>query len=212
MIVERLPGGPWGQNAFLLANGSKAVLIDPGGAADATLSYLSDHQLRLEAIINTHGHFDHIGAVQPLLDATGAVFYISSREVPIMKSSNMLRFIFKSKEKVVVPAVFSDLDLLPENIEIAGLSIRCIETPGHTPGGRCFLIGEHLFSGDTVLRTMPGSAELPGGNSQALAQSIKLLRTLPQTLMLHPGHGRDTTLGEALNALPEPLSVDGENE
>lgn len=212
MMVERLPGGPWGQNSFLVVNGSQALLIDPGGSFEATLSLLAERQLTLVAIINTHGHFDHIGAVQPLLDVNGAAFYISGREVPIMKTSNLLRFIFKSKEKVIVPTVFTDLDLLPEHIQVAGLNIRCIETPGHTPGGYCFLIDDHLFTGDTVLRTVPGSADLPGGDASALARSIDLLRTFTPTLKLHPGHGRDTTLGEALSALATPHAADGEKE
>lgn len=212
MIVERLPGGPWGQNAFLVMNGSLALLIDPGGMADAMITLMIERQLKLVAILNTHGHFDHIGAVQPLLDATSTSFYISSREVPIMKTSNMLRFIFKSKEMVVVPTVFTDLDLLPEYIELAGLNVRCIPTPGHTPGGHCFLIDKHLFSGDTVLGCMAGIADLPGGDPVALARSIELLKTLPQEVTLHPGHGRDTTLGEALASMPIPLNADGENE
>ena len=202
MIVERLPGGPWGQNTFLLVNGSQALLVDPGGGADAILTLLAERQLSLAAIINTHGHFDHIGAVQQLLDATGTTFYISAREVPIMKTSNMLRFIFKSKDKVTVPTVFTDLDLLAECIELADLNIRCIETPGHTPGGYCFLIDGHLFSGDTILPKMSGIADLPGGDRTALARSIELLRTLPQEVTLHPGHGRDSPLGEALSSIP----------
>ena len=210
MIVERLPGGPWGQNSFLITNGTRALLIDPGGAASATLALLSERKLSLDGIINTHGHFDHIGAVQQLLDATDATFYISAREVPIMKTSNMLRFIFKSKEKVTIPKVFTDLDLLPECIELADLNIRCIETPGHTPGGYCFLIEGHLFSGDTVLSKMSGIADLPGGDRAALARSIELLRTLPQDLTLHPGHGRDISLGDALRSIPvsSPTSLE----
>jgi len=211
MIVERIAGGPWGQNAFLVVNGSQALLIDPGGRADGVVSLLAERQLTLVAIINTHGHFDHIGAVQPLLEATRASFYISAREVPIMKTSNMLRFIFKSKEMVVVPTVFTDLDLLPEYIELAGLKIRCLLTPGHTPGGYCFMIDKHLFSGDTVLRNMAGIADLPGGDPEALAKSIDLLRTLPQDVTLHPGHGRDTTLEEALASMDLPLNANGEN-
>ena len=210
MIVERLPGGPWGENTFLLVNGSQSLLIDPGGSAGELLSLLSQRQLSLVAIVNTHGHFDHIGAVQPLLDATGAGFYISGREVPIMRGSNLLRFIFKSKEKVVIPTVFTDLDALDGELNLAGVSIQCIETPGHTPGGYCFLIEGHLFSGDTLLRKVPGSTDLPGGDAAALARSIDLLRTLPKTLILHPGHGYDTSLGEALSQLSSPNAADGE--
>jgi glyoxylase-like metal-dependent hydrolase (beta-lactamase superfamily II) len=201
--VARVPGGPWRENSFLLANAGKAVLIDPGGPADDIIEVLEDAGLALVAILNTHGHFDHIGAVQPLIDILGVPFYISGREVPIMKTSNMLRFIFKSKEKVTVPTSFIDLDTLPEHLQLAGLSIRCIETPGHTPGGYCFYIGAHLFSGDTVLRTMPGTAELPGGDPDALLRSLELLATLPPETILHPGHGADSTLGEALTAIAE---------
>jgi hydroxyacylglutathione hydrolase len=211
MIVERIAGGPWGQNAFLVVNGALALLIDPGGRADAVVSLLAARHLTLVAILNTHGHFDHIGAVQPLIESTRASFYISGREAPIMKTSNMLRFIFKSKEMVVVPKVFTDLDLLPEYIELAGLKIRCIQTPGHTPGGYCFMIGKHLFSGDTLLRNMAGIADLPGGDPAALTNSIELLRTLPQEVTLHPGHGQDTTLDEALTSMRLPFNANGEN-
>jgi hydroxyacylglutathione hydrolase len=201
MLVERLSGGPWGQNCFLVVNNDSALLIDPGGKTDAIAQVLADGGLSLAAILNTHGHFDHIGAVQALMDSTGAEFFISAREVPIMKTSNMLRFIFKSKEKVVIPTVYTDLDLLPRQLELGGLRIDCIETPGHTPGGYCFLIEHHLFSGDTVLRTMPGSAELPGGDPAALTRSLERLATLPGDIVLHPGHGEDTTLAEALTAI-----------
>ena len=213
MHVERLVGGPWGQNCFVVHSDGHAVLIDPGGATDESveriLAYLRDRSLELAAIVNTHGHFDHIGGVTPIVAATGAEFVISAREVPIMKSSNMLRFIFKVKERVVVPSTFTDLDELPDTIERGGITIRCIETPGHTPGGHCFVIDGHIFTGDTVLRTMPATSELPGGDAEALAASIALLRTLPPELILHPGHGRDSTLGEALDSLPAHVQPAG---
>lgn len=208
MMVERLPGGPWSQNAFLVMSEAEAVFVDPGGGVDGLLETLRARNLKLKGIVNTHGHFDHIGAVHPLQEATGAPFYISGREVPIMKSSNLLRFIFKSKEKVVVPTAFIDLDAISTEFELGGIAFQRIETPGHTPGGHCFLVGNHLFSGDTILRIKPGSADLPGGDAGALAASIDHLRTLPQDLILHPGHGRDTTLGEALEALTQP-AIDG---
>ncbi|MEK7357852.1 MAG: MBL fold metallo-hydrolase [Bdellovibrionota bacterium] len=203
--VQRLRGGPWNQNCFLVASATEAILIDPGGHADEALAALDHRKLDLVAILNTHGHFDHIGGVQPLLDVTQAVFYISAREVPVMKTSNMLRFIFKSKDKVVVPSAFTDLDALPHEMTLAGLDITCIETPGHTPGGYCFLIQDHLFSGDTILRTFPANADLPGGDPVALGQSVERLKLLPRDLMLHPGHGRDLPLGEALDGLGLPL-------
>jgi hydroxyacylglutathione hydrolase len=201
MRVDRLPAGPWRENGYLVANRDEAILIDPGGNAVETLALLSAEGLRLQAIVNTHGHFDHIGAIHPITEQLNVPFYISGREWPIMKSSNMLRFIFKSKEKVVVPAAIVDLDELPGELELAGLRLRCFPTPGHTPGGYCFVIGDHIFSGDTVLSSMPGTSELPGGDAQALAESLEFLGTLEPGLILHPGHGRDRTLGEALSLI-----------
>lgn len=201
MDVERLPGGPWGQNAFLVVNGSSAIIVDPGGSAERILERVRERGVTLVGIINTHGHFDHIGGVTSIVAATGAPFHISARELPIMRTSNMLRFIFKIQENVVVPTEFVDLDHCGEHLELAGLEIKCIPTPGHTPGGHCFVVDEHLFSGDTLLRTKPASADLPGGDRDALAASLRLLATLPPTLVLHPGHGRDTTLGDALKAI-----------
>ena len=81
MLKEtRLPGGPWKQNCFLVANEAAAIVIDPGGSADTILATLDARGLELSAILNTHGHFDHIGAVQALVDATGAPFLISAKE------------------------------------------------------------------------------------------------------------------------------------
>lgn len=196
--VERVRGGPWKQNSFLLMCGTDAVVFDPGGSAEDTIALLAERGLSLVAIVNTHGHFDHIGGVQPLIDATGAPFYISAREVPIMKSSNMLRFIFKSKDKIRVPTDFVDLDEQPVELRLAGVSIQCLRTPGHTPGGYSFLIDNHLISGDTLLGGMLGTAKLPGGNPDDLLASIQMLAALSIDTVLHPGHGSDTTLGRAL--------------
>ena len=200
MNVSRVGGGPWKQNSFLITLDSSAILIDPGGQSQAILEALDNNCLTLHAIINTHGHFDHIGAVQDIVDRTQSTFYISAQEVPIMNTTNLMRFIFKSKEKIRIPKIFSDLDVMPRKTNFGGISFELVPTPGHTPGGYCFIVGEHIFSGDTVLSSMPGSAELPGGDLQKLASSLNFLQTLPRDLVLHPGHGRDASLGDALDA------------
>ena len=200
MEIIRVGGGPWKQNCFLIIFSNTAILVDPGGQSLEILEILQNRQIELTAVLNTHGHFDHIGAVQDILDQTDAKFYISAREVPIMNSSNLLRFIFKSREKFRIPKDFIDLDVLPRMTEVGGVSIELLPTPGHTPGGYCFVLANHIFSGDTVLSSMPGTAKLPGGNLEDLRNSLALLQTLPRDLTIHPGHGRDGKLGDALDA------------
>lgn len=199
MEVLRIEGGPWNQNCFLVINENSSVLIDPGGNALGILDVIRSRDLNLLAILNTHGHFDHIGAVREIVGETSSQFFISGKEKPIMRSSNMLRFIFKHKENISVPTQFDDLDNCGFDLSFIDLHFRLIRTPGHTPGGYCFIIENHIFTGDTVLSSMPGSAELPGGDIHDLKTSLDFLATLDGDLIAHPGHGRDSKLSQALN-------------
>jgi hydroxyacylglutathione hydrolase len=198
MEVLRIEGGPWNQNCFLVVKDNSSVLIDPGGNALGILDLIRTRNLELLAVLNTHGHFDHIGAVREIIDETSSPFFISGKEKPIMRSSNMLRYIFNHKEKVSIPTQFEDLDDCSFDLSFDNLHFRLIRTPGHTPGGFCFVIENHIFTGDTVLSSMPGSAELPGGNVEDLRSSLIALASLDGDLTAHPGHGRDTKLSQAL--------------
>lgn len=200
MEVVRLESGPWNQNCFLIIKGDSSVLIDPGGNAQGILKEIKVRKLNLLSIVNTHGHFDHIGGVQEIVDETSVPFFISGKELPIMKSSNMLRYIFKYKEKISVPIRFDDLDFSDVNLQFDNIQLQTIRTPGHTPGGCCFIVENHIFTGDTVLSSMPGSAELPGGNIQDLRTSLEVLGLLNGDLIAHPGHGRDSRLSDSLKA------------
>jgi hydroxyacylglutathione hydrolase len=199
--VERLSGGPWGENCYLIYDEDRnALLIDPGGNPEGILATLRTKRLHLAAILNTHGHFDHIGGVTDVIEATGASFYISAKEAPIMKSANLLRFIFQSKRPVRVPEEYQDLDKMGTNLEFGRIDVQLIATPGHTPGGYCFLVDGALFSGDTILSKMPGTHQLPGGNKEQLLSSLRKLSELEADLKLYPGHGRPLPLQEALSA------------
>jgi glyoxylase-like metal-dependent hydrolase (beta-lactamase superfamily II) len=199
MKVERHRGGPWGQNCYVISEGSIAIVIDPGGRADELLDHLAAQALKVAAIINTHGHFDHIGGVHDLMTATGAPFWLSRREDQILRSTNMMRFIFKVRDKIAVPRNFEDLDTVAGPMQFGAMSVEAIGTPGHTPGGYCLRIGDHLFTGDTLLPTAPLPVELPGASADDLATSLGLLATLPGTITAHPGHGNPMRLSEALD-------------
>ena len=132
---------------------------------------------------------------------TGAPLFISDREAPIMRSANLLRFVFRSADKVEVPDAWTDLDPLAGRPDLVPLGLECIPTPGHTPGSFCFRTGGHLFGGDTVLPDAPGNTKLPGGDAEAMDRTLAALHELPPTTLLHPGHGRDLPLHEALDVI-----------
>jgi len=201
MLIERFPGGPWKQNAFLVVNQGEALVIAPGGSADLIVEALADRKLNLVGILNTHGHFDHIGGVNGLIQKTGATFYISGREIPILKSANMYRYIYKLDAPIVVPKTFVDLDAVTQPMHLAGLSVHALHTPGHTPGSYSFHIDAHLFTGDTMLASAEATTALPGGDRSALLESIEALATLPPATIVHPGHGSDLSLGAALDRM-----------
>lgn len=207
--VQCLPGGYWRQNCYLIHLGSDGVVVDPGGSVSHILKTIQDQNVKVHAIINTHGHFDHIGGVVALQELTGAPFLMSGRDAPIMKQSNLLRFIFQSRDPIQIPSLYHDLDLGSDVLRFPGFEVNLISTPGHTPGGYCFRVNSHIFTGDTLLANMPGTTELPGGNQAELANSIEKLRRLPEDLRVHPGHGREKALGDVLRNLPlDPTNYD----
>ncbi len=196
LIHEIMATGPLEVNCQILGTkeSGEAVLIDPGGDANKILAKLKKMGLKLTHIINTHGHFDHIGAVHELKEATGCQFCIHELDVPLVKnaadhaSSWGLPF-------GPVPTV--DRHIADgEALAVAGLSLNVIHTPGHTPGGVCLRWNDQIAVGDTLFAGSVGRTDLPGGDMETLIDSI-MNRLVPQgdDMHCHPGHGPSTTLG-----------------
>lgn len=201
LSVTPIKAGPWSQLCYLVSKGDNAILVDPGANAKEILAEIDRNNLNLQAICNTHGHFDHIGAVTEICGQTGAPFFISSREVPIMKSANMFRLIFRTSDKVDVPQSFLDLETIEGPLNFGPITINLLSTPGHTPGGYCFEIEGNLFTGDTLLPNSSALASLPGGNIDELRRSLDLLRSCNPDWTVHPGHGKAMKLSEALETV-----------
>jgi hydroxyacylglutathione hydrolase len=191
--------GPVQENSFLLrrsADADRAVLVDPGEEADKLLKALDEFGVSLDAILLTHTHFDHIGAVAPVATATGAPVYCPVLETHVL--ADVMSYVpwdgfgpFESWEAEETVAGGERLDL-------AGLNIDVIFTPGHSPGHVTFAIrGEDaLFSGDVLFEGSVGRVDLPGGDWPTLLRSIStLLDAYPDEAVVHPGHGGLTTLG-----------------
>lgn len=190
-------------NCQLLGNPDtgEALLIDPGGDAELLLQHLARLNLRLTHIINTHGHFDHIGAVAALQKQTEALFLIHEADrflvtgAPAHAASWGLPF-------GPVPRIDQTIQD-NDKLSVAGLHLEVIGTPGHTPGGVCLRWQEGIAVGDTLFAGSVGRTDLPGGNTEQLIHSIRTrLLTLEDTVVCYPGHGPKTTIGKERRGNP----------
>jgi glyoxylase-like metal-dependent hydrolase (beta-lactamase superfamily II) len=196
--VEMLTVGPVAENCFLVRReGSDRVLVvDPGEEAERILAKLEEIGGKAEAILLTHCHFDHIGAVTPVAEATGAPVYCPEIETPIL--ADIMAYVpwegfgpFESYEADETVAG-------GETLELAGLELDVIFTPGHSPGHVTYSVrGEDaIFSGDVLFQGSVGRVDLPFGDGPTLMMSIrKLIDSLPEETVVYPGHMGTTTLG-----------------
>jgi hydroxyacylglutathione hydrolase len=196
--VETLTVGPVAENCFLLRReGSDRVLVvDPGEEAERIVAAIEATGAEVEAILITHCHFDHIGAVTPVAAATGAPVYCPAIETPIL--SDIMAFVpwegFGPFESYEADETVEG----GETLELAGLEIDVIFTPGHSPGHVSYSVrGEDaIFSGDVLFQGSVGRVDLPGADGPTLIMSIrKLLDSLPDETTVYPGHMGTTTLG-----------------
>lgn len=197
--VQRHVNGRWRQNAYILASDNgDAIIIDPGSDADGIKATLEQGGLRPLAIFNTHGHFDHIGAVADLVEEFAIPFYVHSGDVELLRRANLYRLVFDANQPVRVPEATHCLTTTSGVLELGPFKCGWMATPGHTKGSVCFLVDNLLFTGDTLFADSSGRTDLPGGNEAELRLSLQAIAELPHDRRLLPGHGRETSLGEAL--------------
>ena len=192
------------ENCFLVrADGhDRAVMIDPGEEPDRLLAAVAEMGVELEAILLTHTHFDHVGAVAPVARATGAPVVCPELETGILADINSYIFPgFGPYENYDADRTVSG----GERIEYAGLAFDVIFTPGHSPGHVTYAVASEaaLFSGDVLFEGSVGRTDLPGGDWPTLARSIEgLLALFPDDTAVHPGHMGATTLGRERSTNP----------
>jgi glyoxylase-like metal-dependent hydrolase (beta-lactamase superfamily II) len=197
IIFETLTVGPLDVNAYIIGSRktNAAVVIDAGGEPEEILGILKRHNLTLEFLLNTHAHFDHVGGVKGLQDVTGAKFLLHQEDIPLLDYLDDTSNAF-GLPPIPRPEVYKPL-MDNQEIAVGDAVIRVIHTPGHSPGSVCFLMNNIVFVGDTLFAGSIGRTDLYGGSYTKLINSIKTrLFTLKDHVIVYPGHGPFTTIGE----------------
>ena len=187
MLIKTLPVGQLETNCYVVTDENALVcaVIDPGDESNTILDYIEDNKLSCKAILITHAHFDHVSAVNAMLEATGAELYMCEKDLELAKTGASGRF---------TPPENTHLYKDGDEVKVAGLTFKVMETPGHTPGGVTLICGDALFTGDTLFRGSCGRTDLPGGDMRAELRSLKRIASLEGDYEVYPGHAESSML------------------
>ena len=182
MKIFTMPLGDYQTNCYLVWDEEKnCAVIDPGYEAARILAKLQAEGLTLRAVLLTHGHFDHVGAVKALAEKTGASVWLNEKELNLPP--------FLTAGSLYYTDGYAEGDL----VAVGALNFSVLETPGHTKGSVCLRCGDALFTGDTLFAGSCGRTDL-GGSWQEMEQSLRRLRQISENLQVFPGHGPASTL------------------
>lgn len=187
--------GPFAENTYLLGDpvSKEALLIDPGDEAQPLLKWLNESGLSVTRILNTHGHIDHVGAVQELREALGVPFGISEKDLFLLESIPQVSAFFGLSSPPIPQVDFYLKD--GDTFSLGEYTLEVKEVPGHSPGHVFFYTEGHAFVGDCIFAGSIGRTDLPGGDHRTLLASIRnKIFSLPGDTTLYPGHGPSTTV------------------
>lgn len=187
MLIKCLPVGHLMTNCYIVTDETtlECAVIDPGDESNTILDYIEDNKLSCKAILITHAHFDHVSAVNAMLEATGAELYMCEKDLELAKTGASGRF---------TPPENTHFYKDGDEVKVAGLTFKVMETPGHTPGGVTLICGDALFTGDTLFRGSCGRTDLPGGDMRAELRSLKRIASLEGDYEVYPGHAESSML------------------
>ena len=195
MIIKKLVVGPLEENSYIVADEKtkQALVIDPGDEPDRIIELIKNNAFEVKAIICTHAHFDHIGAVGDVKKVTGAKVLIHESDMELYRGAkDQAAFWGYDLDDIPEPDTFLNEG---DEVRIGNLTFKVLHTPGHSPGGIC-LYGEGVvFTGDTLFQGSVGRTDFHGGDMEKLKESFKRLLGLPEDTTVFSGHGPETTIG-----------------
>jgi hydroxyacylglutathione hydrolase len=203
LAVDRYELGPMGTNCYVVRarrGAAECIVVDPGADAAALRLELAGMGTRCAAILVTHTHWDHIGAVADLAEGTGAPVHVSSTEAPVLERPDDFYAALGVRIRPHSAEVKLEGD---EPLDLAGVSFETMRVPGHSPGHLAFHADGCVFSGDVLFAGGVGRVDLPGGDWETLLASIRSLADrLPADTLVYSGHGPPTTVGDELARNP----------
>lgn len=194
MNIKRIVVGVYAVNCYIVYNDNKnGFIVDPGGDSDDIIKFVDKENIKLEFILLTHGHADHIGAVKIIKEKYDLPIYTSINEKDLLEDPIL------NLSKSIPP--FKDIELIADRwlydeeiIDFYGEKLYIMETPGHTIGSICILMDGVVFSGDTLFRMSIGRSDLPTGSFDEIINSVKKLYNLKKDYRILPGHGAESNL------------------
>lgn len=189
LSVKNIRIGELKSNCYVVGNEKECIVIDPGSDTKDDMSLIKKAigKRKLLAVLITHAHFDHIDGAHLF----NVPVYVHEEDVKDMKQQQVLSKVFIGKQ-LTLP---QKLETLKDKMSFGDISFTVLHTPGHTPGGVCFLFDKFIFTGDTLFKGTYGRTDV-GGNDKDIKASLKMLAALPSELVAYPGHGRPTTIGK----------------
>ena len=195
MIIDKIVEPYFGENMYILIDEEtkKCAVVDPGGASDKILNYIKRNSLELEYILLTHGHGDHIGAVNTIKSRTNAKVVAHNDEQELLNDNrkNLSYSMHCGPQELNADIYVHD----KEKLELGNLKLSFIHTPGHTKGSMCIRVNDDMFTGDTLFAGSIGRTDLYGGDYKQIEKSLRKLAKYEDKVKIHPGHGPSSTLG-----------------
>ena len=196
MIVKTLPVGMTQANCYIVGceETKLGAIIDPGDEGKRILEAVDDSGLKITHVLLTHAHFDHIGAADEVVKATGAQLALHPQDLPLLNAGGGATFFGLPSPPIPDASLQLEAD---QEIAVGELTLRVLHTPGHSPGHVTFYEPKQgvIFDGDVLFAQGIGRADLPGGSYETLMDSIQGLLTLPDETVVYSGHGPPTTIG-----------------